>query len=298
MRQKLNLFTLIFAAAALALGVTPSAQATEPCDDFGECKALIEINASDGDIGFHFLMDGDNLVGARMHDPNGVKLFQDRAYGPLREQYLTEMFAESAEPLCWDDPEAEEDDEIVTLEEFLDRWTSGTYVVSGVDGEGEMVEGETELTFDLPAAPDEDALDFDEGVITWAPGDDLGNCADYADLMGLVTGGVLDTHPADVPVAAWEIVLEPDVESDHPNNGLKFSIRVAGDIDEEDMEITVPEEYLDSLEENTPVKVEVGAIGFDDNATFSEADGFCANEEGDGCEEEEEEEEGSIKFGT
>ncbi len=112
--------------------------------------------------------------------------------------------------------------------------------------------------------------------------------------MALVTAGVLGTHPAEVAVAAWEIVLEPDVESDHPANGLVFSIRVAGDIDEEDMEVTVPEEYLDSLPDNTPVKIEVGAIGFDDNATFSEAGGFCANEEGDGCEEEEEEESGWL----
>lgn len=35
-----------------------------------------------------------------------------------------------------------------------------------------------------------------------------------------------------------------------------------------------------------PVKVEVGAIGLDDNATFSEEDGFCVNEV-EGCEEAE-----------
>jgi len=40
---------------------------------------LIEINASDGDIGFHFLRDGDDLNSARIYDPNGKKIFEDKA---------------------------------------------------------------------------------------------------------------------------------------------------------------------------------------------------------------------------
>ena len=46
----------------------------------------------------------------------------------------------------------------------------------------------------------------------------------------------------------------------------------------------MPAEYLASLPNNTPVKIEVGAIGVTDNATFTEADGFCVNEVGGGCE--------------
>ena len=48
--------------------------------------------------------------------------------------------------------------------------------------------------------------------------------------------------------------------------------------------VTVPAEYLASLPDNTPVKVEVGAIGGEDNATFTEVD-ICINED-EGCEEE------------
>jgi hypothetical protein len=47
--------------------------------------------------------------------------------------------------------------------------------------------------------------------------------------------------------------------------------------------VTVPAEYLASLPDDTPVKIEVGAIGGEDNATFSEADGFCVNEV-EGCD--------------
>ena len=280
---------LVVAGAAL-VSMTGTATATEPCDDFGECKVLIEINASDGDIGFHFLMDGDDLSSARIFDPNGKKVFEDRAKGPLKEQKLTETFAESAEPLCWLNPEADPEDleDIVTLEEFLERWEAGTYAFTGMSDGGEKSEGETELTYELPAAPID--LDFDGTTISWeqpggsmdaAPRGDLGNCASAAELDILVGNGVLPVHPADVTVDAWEAVLEPDVDDGDPVGSLVFRIRVPGDIGT--TEVTVPAEYLASLPDDTPVKIEVGAIGGDDNATFSEEDGFCVNED-EGCD--------------
>ena len=196
------------AALVMTLAAT-GVHATEPCDDFGECKALIEINASDGDIGFHFLMDGDDLLAGRITDPNGRQVFQDLAKGPLAEQKLTETFAESAEPLCWEDPDADEEDleDIVTLEEFLEIWADGTYTFSGRGEEGEKSSGETELTYMLPAAPAD--VDFDGTQITWADGDDLGNCASYNDLTNLVSEGVLPEHPENVDVDAPP--LEPPV---------------------------------------------------------------------------------------
>jgi hypothetical protein len=246
--------TILRAAAGalvglLALGTaTTAARATEPCDDFGECKVLIEINATDGDLGFHFLMDGDDLNSARLIDPDGIKVFDAFARGPLREQKLTEMFAESAEPLCWHDPEADPDEEIVTLEEFLERWAAGTYRVRGKGG-GETSVGETELTHELPAAPA--SVDFDGSVISWEAGDDLGNCASAVELDGLVADGALPVHPEDVPVAAWEVVLEPDVEDGDPLGNLVFSIRVPGDIATK--AVTVPADYLAALPDDTPV---------------------------------------------
>ncbi len=279
MHQRMTRIFPVAIALVLAAGTTV-VMATEPCIDFGECKALIEINATDGDIGFHFLMDGDDLNSARLFDPNGAKVFQDQAKGPLTEQKLTETFAESAEPLCWPDPDADPDEEIVTLEEFLDRWAAGTYTFTGKADGGEKSIGTTELTYELPAAPSD--VDFDGSVITWDAGDDLGNCASAIELDVLVEDGVLPVHPENVVVAAWEIVLEPDVADGNPTGSLKFTIRVAGDIGTK--AVTVPADYLASLPTDTPVKIEVGAIGVDDNATFSEEDGFCVHEV-DGCEE-------------
>jgi len=268
------------AGAALVLGTgTTTVKATEPCGDFGECKALIEINSTDGDIGFHFLMDGDDLNSGRINDPNGAKVFEEQAKGPLRDQKLTETFAESAEPLCWANPNADPDEDIVTLEEFLGRWAAGTYVFSGKGDGGEKSTGETELTHALPAAPA--SLAFDGSVITWTAGDDLGKCASFAELSDLVAVGVLPVHPQDVTVAAWEIVLEPDVEDGDPTGNLVFNVQVSGDI--QTKAVTVPADYLASLPDDTPVKIEVGAIGVDDNATFTEVTGFCVNEN-EGCE--------------
>jgi hypothetical protein len=266
--------TLLFLSTA-----TTVVNATEPCGDFGECKALIEINASDGDIGFHFLMDGDDINATTLRDPNGAKVFQDQAKGPLLDQKLTETFAESAEPLCWADPEADPDEEIVTLNEFLERWASGSYRFSARGDEGERLTGETELTYSLPAAPVD--VGFDGSVISWTSGHDLGKCASVGELDYLVSMGILPEHPQVVVVAAWEIVLEPDVEDGDPVSALKFTIRLPGDISLQ--QVTVPVDYLASLPSNTPVKVEVGAIGVDDNATFTEEDGFCVNEV-EGCD--------------
>ena len=283
--QRTRHMTKILSAMAGALLVLSTGitvvTATEPCGDFGECKVLIEINASDGDIGFHFLLDGDDLVAAQIVDPNGVKVFEDKAKGPLRQQKLTEIFGESAEPLCWADPAADPDEEIVTLEEFLGRWAAGTYVFSGTGAKGEKLTGETELTYALPAAPT--AVDFNvvTRVISWAAGNDLGKCASDVQLDALVAAGVLPVHPRNVAVAAWEVVLEPDVAAGNPTGKLKFTIRVAGNIASKT--VTVPAEYLLALPADTPVKIEVGAIGVDDNATFTEVDGFCVNED-DGCE--------------
>jgi len=281
MKDKYLMSNTLFAAgaAAVVLGMcTTVATATEPCGDFGECKVLIEINSSDGDIGFHFLMDGDGLNSAEIQDPNYVTIFEDSASGALLEQKLTETFAESAEPVCRNKLKEDPDEVVVTLAEFLERWTPGTYHFLGLGDDLEESTGETELTYDLPAAPTD--LDFDGSVISWDAGDDLGECATKGQLNGLVMSGVLSTHPEDVAVAAWEVVFEPDVEDGDPTGNLKFTIRVPFG----QTSVTVPADYLLSLPANTPAKIEVGAIGVDDNATFTEEDGICVNEVKEGCD--------------
>ncbi len=61
----------------MAIGAVAPALATEPCGGLGECKALIEINATGGDIGFHFLMYADDLVESKIKDPDGKLTFKN-----------------------------------------------------------------------------------------------------------------------------------------------------------------------------------------------------------------------------
>ena len=279
-----NVFTL--AAITLISAGLNQANAEEPCPpdgDIDECKVLIEINASDGDIGFHFLGDADDLRSLRIDDPNGAKVFENHAFGPLRDQKLTENFGESAEPLCWPDPDADPEDveDMVTLRDFRETWDPGTYAFTGKGEDGEKLFGETTLSYDLPAAPKN--VDFDGAVISWTAGNDLGNCAPLAGGIGQETiPEVLDiiTDPALVPVAAFEVVMEPDVDDGDPIGDEVYTVRVSGGT----FAVDVPALYLASLPADTPVKIEVGAIGFDDNATFTEEDGFCVNED-EGCED-------------
>ena len=188
--------TLVTTALATAIGllVGGSATATEPCGDFGECKVLVEINSSDGDIGFHFLMDGDDLRRAFLFNPKHRKLFAYTTRRELGEQFLTETFAESAEPLCFDpttdDDEENDDEDFVTLTEFLDRWDAGTYKFFGIGDDWELSYGESELTFNLPAAPVE--LEYEEEI----DGDDV-------DLAGGERG--LDLHHVADRPAAYEL---------------------------------------------------------------------------------------------
>ena len=276
---------LAAAIAALVGSGVGIANATEPCGDFGECKALTEINSSDGDIGFHFLMDGDSLIYGAVFNPHGRKIFAYYPKRELRRQTSTELFQESAEPPCSLEV-AEEGDEVVTLADFTSRWKTGTYYFFGINADWEAHIGRTTFSFNLPAAPadveweleEEEPGEF-EGEISWEAGDDLGECSEELD--ELIAAGVV-ADPADVDVAQWEVVLEIDVDVEEEEDedllavaGVKHVVRIPGDAE---YEVEVPDDFLEALPENTPAKVEVGAISADDNATFSETDEICLND--------------------
>ena len=269
----------VASAPLIAAVVVTDAVATEPCEDFGECKVLIEINSTDGDIGFHWLVDGDDLNSIRIDDSDGNKAYENKVFGPLRDQKLTETFGESAEPVCKEGLKEDEDDVVVTVEDFEDRWASGPYAIYGSGDEGEKLSGETHLTYYLPAAPEN--LNYSSGMISWMSGTTLGECATEGELNQLVSDGILPEHPKDVPLTAWEVVVELE-----DGSNLKFTQRLPVG----QMSVTLPAEFLGSIPDNTPAKAEVGAIGGDlangddDNATFTELGGLCRNETMVGCQ--------------
>ena len=129
------------------------------------------------------------------------------------------------------------------------------------------------FTHIIPAAPAD--VDFDGSVISWEYGDDLGECP---------TGGFMLALEGDI--VGYEVVLEP--EDDTAFSGFNFTVQVPSAVNS----VTVSAEYLGSLDPNTPLKVEVGAIerrvdlmGDESfgNTTFTEEDGFCNNKNQNKC---------------
>ncbi len=265
--------TALLCGGAFAI-LSSTAVGDEPCpgEELDECRVLIEINATDGDIGFHVLLDAEGWREARITDPDGKKIFKERPSKGLREQALTENFFESAEPPCWWEANNEDvdwdEDEVVTLGEFLERFPSGAYDFRNKLEGGEELAGSTILTHVIPAAPID--VDFDGEVIEWAydvnADEVLGRCE--------VPEGLVIAED----LAAFEVVLEPE---DDAFSAFKFTVQVPPNVND----VTVPPEYLQALPLGTELKVEVGAIemrpnGSFGNQTFTEEDGFCRTADG------------------
>ena len=235
--------------------------------EWDDLKLIIEINATDGDAGFHALADADAWRWFRIDDPNGNKILAMRATGILMQQGLTENFFESAEPLCESDEE-EPDDLVVTFAEFIMRFPEGDYLFRANTNEGDRVKGTAELTYNLPAAPDismtEDSEQSIDGVIIeWEPGMDLGEkCHDQS----LIDDGII-ADPATVEIVGWEVVVEPD-DDEAPEPNRKFSVQLPPD----QTSVLMPAEYLEMFldEDFDEFKFEVGAIEESGNQTFSE----------------------------
>lgn len=244
------------AALCLATAVPPSWAV-----DLEEAFLRIEINATDGDVGFHGKFDGEPSRIMRIKKPNGGVIYLVTAHGALNKQGITENFFESAEPTCAEQP----------LAAFLQRFPEGTYTFQGKTIDGENLEGEAFLSHALPAAPNISGFDgsaFAPGapvVITWALGTNLGNCHDQQ----LVDNGIIP-DPAGVPVDGWEVVVEPD-EEELEALGLPqrvFSVQL---LSGQPLSVTVSPEYLQQYVAAgiTTFKFEVGAKA-GENQTFSE----------------------------
>lgn len=254
--------TMAFAASGLAFVTT----ATAGTEEFDEFVPIVEINATDGDVGFHVLIDGDGWKRMNLYDPDGDRILKAKARDDLRKQGITEFFIESAEPACFFDEDDEEadPDEVQTVAEFVERFKAGTYVATGRTIDGDKLRSEAELTHDLPAAPEVEVDVDGAGVVTisWKRGDDLGEC-DVPDSI---------PDPAGVEVVRWEVVVEPD--EDELPAGVVFGIFTVQllPVLPYPMSLVVPAEYIDAYLDVgvKDFKVEVGAREVSGNQTFTE----------------------------
>jgi hypothetical protein len=111
--------------------------------EFSEANVFAELNNTDGDLGFHSLIDGDAWKQVEIQDPNGRTILLVRPVRSLGQQGLTELFFESAEPTF---------DEL-SPEEFFDRFPEGEHKFSGRTIDGEKLEASAEFTHVMPAPP-------------------------------------------------------------------------------------------------------------------------------------------------
>lgn len=196
-------------AVAAALTASPMAYANDDEEEpFDEAHLFFELNDTDGDLGIHGKIDGDEWKYLEIEDPYDRRMLRVGVNGRLRRQGLTELFFESAEPTF---------DEL-DPEKFFRRFPEGEYDIEGVTLDYEERESEVYLSHVIPAAPDgitingEDAAEdcdaelpvIDPGggvVISWEPVTQS-HAAKHGD-DGLGEDGVIE-------VRYYEVVVEID----------------------------------------------------------------------------------------
>ena len=145
-RGALSFLAVALVVSWLGAGKVAFAEHEEDEDEipFTVGQVLIQLNDTDGDLGFHARVDGDAWKRVRIFDPKERKLFDLRIRGRLRRQGLTELSFESAEPTF---------DELAP-DVFFKRFPEGEYEIEGVGIDGRELESTSAFSHLIPAAPD------------------------------------------------------------------------------------------------------------------------------------------------
>jgi hypothetical protein len=248
-------YTALILLASLVFGLAADAQDRRSHDDddgeeipFSDAQIRIEVNATDGDAGLQIFLDGEAWKQIRIEDPNGRLVFEVDNFGKLRRLGSTELFMESNEPDFQED---------MSLPQILKLLPAGVYDFEGTTIEGEELEGEAELTHDLPCGPevtspgDGDTLDPDAPVIiAWEP---VTNKLDTAS----ATGECGDS--TNIEIIAYEVIVE--LEGAEPPQKLDIILPAGA------TQVTVPSELMVPGGE---YKFEVLAIEESGNQTITE----------------------------
>lgn len=112
-------------------------------EEFDEARLYFELNDTDGDLGFHGLIDRDGWVHLEIDNATGQEIFDLKLDGQLKTQQLTELFFESTEPTFDNlDPTT-----------FFNRFPEGQYQVEAELGDGGELSSEATVTHLIPAPP-------------------------------------------------------------------------------------------------------------------------------------------------
>ncbi|MCZ6688710.1 MAG: hypothetical protein O7H41_03810 [Planctomycetota bacterium] len=251
---------LIGVGALFFAGSAPESQANASVEviEFDETDVYFEYNSTDLDLGLHLFFDAEGWEKVDVTGPNGTR-FSIKNGGALRQLGSTEVFTESAEPAL-DEENLEEE-----IAAFKAMFPEGEYRFRGRTINGDMLEGEAELTHDLPAAPglifpdpesEENVADPEATVIEWSDASGLG----------------------DPVIVRYEIVVE--FEDEESEEVFVVAIQVPADAEAASQSVTIPAEFFAGLEgRDGDYKAEVVAIEGTRNATIVEAEFELAEEE-------------------
>lgn len=152
--MKYSKIPLFFLTAAMSTTTLTFAGDDDDEEPFDEARLFFELNDTDGDLGIHGKIDGDEWKYLEIEDPRDRKMMHIWVRGRLRRQGLTELFFESAEPTF---------DELNPIR-FFKRFPEGEYDIEGYTLDGEERESEVYLSHIIPAAPDGITIAGGDGI--------------------------------------------------------------------------------------------------------------------------------------
>jgi Fibronectin type III domain len=109
-----------------------------------DTSVIVETNATDGDAGLQFFLDGEPWRSMKIFRPGGKKVLDVNATGRLKNFGLTELFSETNEPEFKELP----------FSKFKRRFPEGTYKFAGRTIEGRKQVGKARLSHRIPDGPE------------------------------------------------------------------------------------------------------------------------------------------------
>ncbi len=241
---------VLFMTAILALASALPSWADDDEAPFDVAKVFFQLNDTDGDLGFHAIIDGEPWKNLEIEAPNERTLLDITTRSKLRRQGLTELRFESAEPSFDElDPSV-----------FFRRFPAGVYEVEADTLEGGELESEVTISHVLPAPPENLRVsgavvpeDCDEDPVPVIGG-----------LIVLSWDPVTESHPEiGVPGAVEIVRYEVSVEREEPT-----ALTLTADLEPGTTFFTVPSELVASGDE---IKFQILATDAGGNETSSES---------------------------
>lgn len=241
--------TLLMSAAALA-GSNKGKEEQEQEIPFDEASLFFELNDTDGDLGIHGLVDGDEWKKLEIEDPFERPMLDVQVTGRLRRQGLTEVFFESAEPTF---------DEL-SPKKFFQRFPEGEYEISGRTLGGDELESVVVLSHVMPAP----AGNLTVSGIPAAENCDAVPLPSVSDPVTINWDPVTQSHPEIGKAGAVEVVkYQVVVEREEPS-----LLVLSADLPPEVTEFEIPSGFIELGDE---FKFEIVVRAANGNQTATES---------------------------